>query len=111
RLPATETEAVAQRRTDLLAAIAGVLEREIRAGNVRPLDTGLAAEMLLGMVRTAVLFRYRSDDHTASTEHLTEEIVSLFLGGIRTTARDAKPETRPSRLASGARARAEGGAS
>lgn len=82
RLPRADTEAWQRRRVDALAAIVGALERAERGGGIRRIDTRIAAEMLLGMVRTAV--QYPRDGMTP--EKMAREIVSLFLNGVRQQA-------------------------
>jgi len=98
RLPRSDTEAWRQRRLEALAAIAGALARARRAGRIRRLDTEIAAEMLLGMVRTAV--QYPRDGMTP--ESMAREIVALFLNGVRRQAPAARGDTL--RSARGARA-------
>jgi AcrR family transcriptional regulator len=79
RLPAADAAVMQQRRAEVLDAVAGALARNVRAGLLRRIDTRLAAEMLLGMVRTAVLYRR---EHGGDLDHTTREIVSLFLDGV-----------------------------
>jgi len=82
RLPRADTEAWQQRRIDALAAIVGVLERAERFGRTRQMDTEIAAEMLLGMVRTAVHYPRKG----MTPETMAHEIVALFLNGVRQPA-------------------------
>jgi AcrR family transcriptional regulator len=86
RLPRSETEAWQRRREEALAAIVGALERAERGGRVRRMDATIAAEMLLGMVRTAV-HHPRKGLSAASMAH---EIVALFLNGVRQAASAAR---------------------
>ncbi len=76
RLSPADAEAWRQRRVDAVRAIVGALER---AGHRDRLDVELAAEMLLGMVRTAVLYPRPGK----SPEQAAREIVSLFLNGVQ----------------------------
>lgn len=79
RLPQADTEAWQRRRVEALAAIVGALERAERTGRIRQVDHEIAAEMLLGMVRTAV--QYPREGLTP--ERMAHEIVALFLNGVR----------------------------
>jgi AcrR family transcriptional regulator len=81
RLPKADADAWQQRKTDVLRAIALVLERAERSGGVRQIDTLLAAEMLLGMVRAVILNRPMK-----RVDRMAREIVSLFLDGVRKNA-------------------------
>jgi AcrR family transcriptional regulator len=98
RLPESEAAAMQQRRSEVLSAIAAALARELRAGRVRRVDTRLAAEILFGMVRTAVLYRR---DHGGEIEQTSRDIVSLFLEGVR--ARGSHSSRAPLRAVRGAR--------
>lgn len=82
RLPKADTAAWRRRRVEALAAIVGALDRAAQGGVIRPLDTGIAAEMLLGMVRTAVFYPRPG----VPAERMAHEIVSLFLNGVRQPA-------------------------
>jgi AcrR family transcriptional regulator len=77
-LPKADAEAWRRRRAEFVGALSRVLERETRQGGVRSLNTRLAAEMLLGMVRTAVLYGSERD----RVESITREIVSIYLNGV-----------------------------
>jgi AcrR family transcriptional regulator len=87
RLSTADTEAWRRRRMEALAAIVAVLERAERTGGIRRLDTELAAEMLLGMVRTAIQYPREGMSH----ERMAREIVALFLHGVRQVAAGARP--------------------
>ncbi len=80
RLPADEAAAVRERRDAVVDAIAAALAREARSGELRSVDARLAAVMLLGMVRAAVLYRRDARRDAAA---VAREIVSLFLDGVR----------------------------
>ncbi|MEW6270972.1 MAG: TetR/AcrR family transcriptional regulator [Thermodesulfobacteriota bacterium] len=86
RLSPADANAWRQRRVDALAAIVAVLERAERVGGIRKLDTELAADMLLGMVRTAVQYPRKG----MSQERMAREIVALFLNGVRQVAAPAR---------------------
>lgn len=79
RLSPDDTEAWRQRRVDAVRAIVGALERAGHGGRLRTVDVEMAAEMLLGMVRTAVLYPRPGK----SPEQASREIVSLFLNGVQ----------------------------
>lgn len=102
RLPHADAEAWRQRRNDARRAIAAVLDREARRGHLRSVDTGLCAELLLGMVRSAIHSSIAEPRDPART---AGEIVSLFLHGVCGQAKTAGAATlRPVRVARGARA-------
>lgn len=82
RLPPDETAGWKRRRDEAVAAIVAALDRAVAAGTVRRLDTGIAADMLLGMVRTAVVYPRPK----LSSEEMAHEVVSLFLNGVRQQA-------------------------
>jgi AcrR family transcriptional regulator len=98
RLPESEAATMRQRRIEVLDAIAAALGRGVRDGRLRRVDTQLAAEILFGMVRTAILYRR---DHGGEIEQTSREIVSLFLDGVCT--RDSSTATAPLRAVRGAR--------
>jgi AcrR family transcriptional regulator len=79
RLPAADAALMRQRRAEVLDAVAGALTRNVHGGALRRIDTRLAAEMLFGMVRTAVLYRR---EHGGDIDRTTREVVSLFLDGV-----------------------------
>jgi AcrR family transcriptional regulator len=82
RLPQADTELWHQRRDEAIAAIAGALDRASRSGGIRDVDTRIAAQMLLGMVRTAVFYEHPE----MAPSRMAREIVSLFLNGVRQQA-------------------------
>ncbi|HYC23357.1 MAG TPA: TetR/AcrR family transcriptional regulator [Candidatus Bathyarchaeia archaeon] len=98
-LPPAEAQAWRRRRLEFVGALAGRLERETRSGGVRSFDSRLAAELLLGMVRTAVMYGNPRD----RVESVTREIVSLFLNGIvkHPTSQARRPVLRAVRGARG----------
>ncbi len=101
RLPKADAEAWQRRRTEARRAIADALAREARAGNLRPVDTTLCAELLLGMVRTAVQSPVAG---RRSPERVAQEIVSVLLNGIMGQAGAERPSAmRAVRVARGAR--------
>lgn len=80
RLPRADAESWQQRRDDARRAIAAALGREARTGTLRAIDAKLCAEMLLGMVRTAIQWSLLEERDPA---HVSREIVAVFLNGIR----------------------------
>ena len=86
RLPRSDTEAWHRRRIEARGAIVGALERAQRSGRIRRVDTEIAAEMLLGMVRTAV----QDPRDGMAPEDMAREIVSLFLNGVRQQTASAR---------------------
>jgi len=98
RLPAADAEAWRERRRDAMSAVASALEREVRVGVLRPCDTTLCAELLLGMARTAI---QSSLADVRKPEAVAKQIVSLFLDGVR--AREAGDRAAALRVARGGR--------
>jgi AcrR family transcriptional regulator len=95
-----EGEAWRQRRAQLVALVRGLLLPEARAAGFDGPNTTLAAEMLLSMIRGALLNQQERDD----PERLVSLVVSLFLHGLRRTpAPAARRRERPRRAAAGAR--------
>lgn len=78
RLSRADAEAWQLRRFEALAAIVDVLGRAQRTGRIRRVDTEMAAEMLLGMVRTAVQYPRKG----MPPARMAREIVGLFLNGV-----------------------------
>lgn len=82
KLPQADTEMWRQRRDEAITAITGALDRAEKSGGIRDVDTRIAAQMLLGMVRTAVFYPHPE----MSPQRMAQEIVSLFLNGVRQQA-------------------------
>jgi AcrR family transcriptional regulator len=98
RLSQADSEAWRQSRLEAVRAIVGVLERAGRRGRLRAVDTELAAEMLLGMVRTAVQYPRAG----TTPEEAAHDVVELFLNGVQRAA--APPRVRGTRAVRGAHA-------
>jgi len=99
-----EGEAWRQRRARLVTMVRHLLEPETRRTRLGAGDATLAAEMLLALIRAAVINQRERDDPDRS-EAL---VVSLFLDGLRGTRppaarRSARPRPRPRRVAAGGR--------
>ena len=82
KLPQADTELWRRRRDEAIAAIAGALDRAEKTGRIREVDTRIAAQMLLGMVRTAVFYPHPE----MTPQRMAQEIVHLFLNGVRQQA-------------------------
>jgi AcrR family transcriptional regulator len=95
-----EGEGWRQRRARLVALVRQALQPEVRAARRAPRDGVLAAEMLLALVRAAVLHQRERDD----PEHSVQLVVDLFLDGLRgAPPAPARRAGRPRRIAAGAR--------
>lgn len=79
RLPKEDSETWRQRRAEAVRAISDAIAREARAGSLRPVDATLCAELLLGMVRTAI---QSSLAEQRDPERVAREIVALFMNGV-----------------------------
>lgn len=71
------------RRARLVALARAIIQPEVRAGRIAAADATLATEMLLALVRAAVL---NHQDHDRP-ERAVELIVGLFLHGLRRARR------------------------
>ena len=95
-----EGEAWRQRRARLVALVRALVLPEARAAGLDGANTTLAAEMLLAMIRGALLNQQERDD----PERVVSLVVSLFLHGLRRTpASAARRRERPRRAAAGGR--------
>lgn len=96
RSQGADAEEWARRRTGLARLLAHALDEGVAAGQVRSLDTRLAAEMLLGMLRAVNRFRSPQD----RLEPTVRAVVETFLCGVGTAAGRRRvlagpPEPRP----------------
>ncbi len=80
RLPAEDREAWLRQRTEVTSAIAHTLQRERLNGRPLAAEPVIAAELLLGMVRSALLLLVNHQDADA-IPHLARQISRLFLYG------------------------------
>jgi AcrR family transcriptional regulator len=83
------------RRATMVALARSIIQSEVRAGRFAAADAALATEMLLALIRAAVL-NHRDRDRP---ERAVELIVNLFLHGLRRARR--RTTTRPARAAGG----------
>ena len=90
-----EGDAWRQRRMRVVAMARQILRPEARAARIAAADTVLAAEMLLALVRAAVVNQSERDDQ----ERTVEFVVGLFLDGLR----GGRPALRTRRAVAGAR--------
>lgn len=95
-----EGEAWRQRRERVVALACRILQPETRAARIAPADTVLAAEMLLALVRAAVINQHERADPERSVSF----VVDLFLDGLRGgRALVRRPPVRTRRVAAGGR--------
>lgn len=95
-----EGEAWRLRRLKLVALVRNALQPEARAARLGTVDTSLAAEMLLALIRAAVINQRERDDPERSVTF----VVDLFLYGLRHPRPDtARPPARAKRVVAGGR--------
>jgi TetR/AcrR family fatty acid metabolism transcriptional regulator len=70
------------RRAGLTEVVAGAVREAVAAGELRPIDSRLATEMLFGMMRGVNRYRTRED----ALDPCVEAVVDVFMRGIATTA-------------------------
>jgi TetR/AcrR family fatty acid metabolism transcriptional regulator len=68
------------RRTGLTRLVEDVVREAIAAGDLRPVDPRIAAELLFGMMRAVNRYRTRHD----ALEPLAESVVDTFMRGVAT---------------------------
>jgi len=78
KLKAQERADWQKRRTEVITMIRRVLERATARGEIARLNTRLAVETLLGMIRAACLYRADTD----RPEELTRLVTGIFLRGV-----------------------------
>ncbi len=71
-----------RQREQLSAVFQGTIDAAIAAGHLRPGNSRIATELLLGMIRGVNRYR-RADD---SLEDLVAAVVDVFMGGVGTPA-------------------------
>ncbi len=71
-----------RRRAEIVRIVQHTLEQAVAAGDLRPVEPRIAAEMLLGMLRGVNRYRTRQD----SLENLVWAVVDVFLRGVATPA-------------------------
>jgi AcrR family transcriptional regulator len=96
-----EGDAWRQRRLRLVAMVRAALQPEARAARLAPADVGLAAEMLLALIRAAVINQRERED----PERSMRLVVDIFLDGLRGVrpAPPARQPVRARRVATGGR--------
>lgn len=95
-----EGEEWRQRRLRLVAMVRQILQPEARSAGLAAADTVLAAEMLLALIRAAVINQRERDDPEKSVSF----VVTMFLNGLRGERPAAvRPAPRSRRAAAGGR--------
>lgn len=96
-----EGEPWRQRRQKVVTLARGILQTEARAARLGSADGLLAAEMLLALIRAAVINQTERDDREASVDF----VVDMFLNGLRGAVRRTghRPTARATRRAAGGR--------
>jgi AcrR family transcriptional regulator len=95
-----EGEAWRLRRQKVVAQVKALLQPETRAAGLGAADATEAAEMLLALIRAAVINQRERDD----PERSAMVVVNLFLNGLRgARPAAARPASRPRRAAAGGR--------
>ena len=79
---ATEAREWLRHRADLVRVVEEALAAAVAAGHVRRVDTRIATEMLLGMMRGVNRYRVEGD----RLEHLVDAVVDVFMCGVGTPA-------------------------
>jgi AcrR family transcriptional regulator len=74
-------------REELLAFVAGIVERGAKSGELRSCDSRRAARFLIESMRGAVVDRYQNASQTG-VEKDAEDIVDFFLHGVGVTERE-----------------------
>lgn len=78
--PDQDTREWLRQRQQLAAIVHEALTRAIASGAVRPIDVGIATEMLFGMLRAANRYRRPTD----RPETLVAVVVDFFMNGVGT---------------------------
>ncbi len=78
KLKAQERADWQSRRNEVVTMVRRVLEHAATRGEISPLNTRLAVEVLFGMIRAICLYRLDSD----RPEELTRFVTALFLRGL-----------------------------
>jgi AcrR family transcriptional regulator len=97
KLKAQERADWQNRRNEMVSMVRRVLERALARGEIGPLDTRLAVEVLFGMIRAACLYRSESD----RPEELTRQVTSFFLRGLIGDAPAPAERARPLKMVGG----------
>jgi AcrR family transcriptional regulator len=78
KLGAEERADWCKNRNEAIALVCRVLDRAVASGDVAPLNTRLAVEILFGMIRAACLYRAEQDQ----PDDLSQLVTALFLRGV-----------------------------
>jgi TetR/AcrR family fatty acid metabolism transcriptional regulator len=97
KLKAQERADWQNRRNEVVNMVRRVLEQALARGEIGPLDTRLAVEVLFSMIRAACLYRSESD----RPEELTRQVTSFFLRGLIGGARPPAERARPLKMVGG----------
>jgi AcrR family transcriptional regulator len=97
KLKAQERAGWQNRRNEMVSMVRRVFERALARGEINPLDTRLAVEVLFGMIRAACLYRTESD----RPEELTRQLTSFFLHGLIGDAQAPAERARPLKMVGG----------
>jgi AcrR family transcriptional regulator len=65
-------------RSEMIGMVCRVIERAISRGEIAPLNSRMAVEVLFGMIRAVCVYRDESD----RPEDLIRLVVGVFLGGV-----------------------------
>ena len=65
-------------RSEAIAMVSRVLDRGVASGEIAPVNTRLAVEVLFGMIRAACLYRAEQDQ----PDDLSQLVSTLFLRGV-----------------------------
>jgi AcrR family transcriptional regulator len=97
KLKAEERADWQNRRNEVVGMVRRVLERSRTRGEIGPLDTRLAVEVLFGMIRAACLYRTDSD----RPEELIRQVTAIFLRGLIRDARVPSARARTFKMVGG----------
>jgi len=78
KLGAEERADWRKHRNETIDMVSSVLDRAVASGDVAPLNTHLAVEVLFGMIRAACLYRAEQD----RPDDLSRLVTALFLRGV-----------------------------
>jgi AcrR family transcriptional regulator len=97
KLKARERADWQNRRNEVVSMVRRVLERALVHGEIGPLDTRLAVEVLFGMIRAACLYRTEND----RPEELIRQVTAIFLHGLIRHARAPSERVRTLKMVGG----------
>jgi len=97
KLKAQERADWQNRRNEVVTMVHRVIEGAMARGEIGPLNSRLAVEVLFGMIRAACLYRSESDQ----PEELTSQVTSIFLRGLIADARVPADRARALKMVGG----------